>query len=65
MDNVAVWSIGQNKLIGSRECEIQYEGKGNYLYTSMEGKRIVLWETDEHLELGLEETGLEFVWFVN
>lgn len=65
MDNVAVWSIGKNKLIGSRECEVRYDCEVCMSFTQMEGKKIILWPIDEHLELNLEETGLEYVWFVN
>ena len=65
MDNVAVWSIERNQLIGSRDCEVSFDDSKDLLYTEIEGRTIFLWELHDYMEIELEETGLEFIWFVD
>ena len=65
MDNVAVWSIGRNQLVGSRECSVKFDDSKDLFFTDMGGKTVFLWESHDYMELNLEETGIEFVWFVD
>jgi hypothetical protein len=65
LDNIAIFSLGKNKLIGSRQSDIKYWPNRDIHTADVGNKMVVVWSIDDHLELGLEETGCEFVWFVN